>query len=244
MNNPVRYVDPSGFDPLDQAWQDEFFGNTGRKPDAVDILIRLFSIAFPDEWDYDKFYNSVGAYDASTVEGLFTNTGSRSWNDMSAALGRLAEWYTSMEEEAFVRDLGTLFGGFLNRFEQPVFGDAIMGRNGNGSTCQPPCRFWARLGPGFMGSNLLDTDADANVHHWALGVMLGYKFGFVKGSILNSGREVQQAYEGKSQVNLADINIGNRGALLGGLLAMDMFYGSDVVNLYTISLTVDMDVTR
>ena len=60
-NNPLRFIDPSGYDPLDQAWQDEFRKVHRRDPTAEDMQIRLFSIAFPDEWDWGAFYTSDGA---------------------------------------------------------------------------------------------------------------------------------------------------------------------------------------
>jgi hypothetical protein len=50
-DNPLRYTDPSGHGPLDDTWLQEFRDATGRDPTWEDEVIRLFSIAYPDEED-------------------------------------------------------------------------------------------------------------------------------------------------------------------------------------------------
>jgi hypothetical protein len=217
-------VDPSGHDPLDAAWQSQFYAATGRSPDAVDILIRLFSIAFPAEWNYDTFYDADGNYNLANVETLLRDGTRRDWNDMPGALQRLAGWYNpATEEEAFVRDVGTLFGGYLNRHEQPEYVYALWGVVDKNTSCPPPCRVWAYLGPGGIHRQLIGGDDDANVHHWAFGFMLGYRANPVGGIVLSSGREVMQALGPGAALSVADVWLGNRGAMMGGALSSDLY---------------------
>ncbi|MFN8484317.1 MAG: RHS repeat-associated core domain-containing protein [Anaerolineae bacterium] len=60
-NSPLNYSDPGGHDPLDQAWQSDIQERTGRQePTAEDILVRLFSLAYSEEWKqtgWDAFYD-------------------------------------------------------------------------------------------------------------------------------------------------------------------------------------------
>jgi hypothetical protein len=59
-------------------------------------------------------------------------------------------------------------------------------------------------------------DGDANVHHWAWGVILGYELG-VDGITINSLREYSQIEVGFLTVNRdkSDIALGNAGIVMG-----------------------------
>ncbi len=224
-NRPLVLVDPSGHDPLDSAWQSAFEAAHNRPPEWYDRLIRLFSLAFPEEWAWDAFYNPDGTLISFDVlrDILTTPPNSRSWDSLPDALARLATYYESDERELFVRDVGTLFGGLPDRF-QTSFHQAITGCSGEFTYfCEDPLALpshvWAYVQPGSMPYDLTGSaDADANVHHWAWGFALGFNQGYLAIG-MNILREIDQAggviaaYSNAD--SYADILLGNRAALMG-----------------------------
>jgi len=227
-NNPLKYVDPSGHDPLDENWQEEFRQHhNGRDPDWRDRLIRLFSIAFPDEWNDEYgnnfFYNEDGTYREGSMEDAFKEyiPADRSWAAMPDALERLAGWYKEGETSLLVRDIGSLFGGLPDRFNVSSMRTAATGCE-NGYTCdngmQLPAHIWVGVNPEGLNSALVgNSDWDANVHHWAWALVLGYSSGSGAGIAMNTIREHGQAGASSYRdINArADILIGNRGAQMG-----------------------------
>jgi len=208
-NNPLRFIDPSGHDPLDAAWQEEFYTNHGREPTAEDMLIRLFSLAFPDQWNWSSFYDKEGNYISGSIENVFRDNRpvDWNWNDVPGALEKMSGWYKAGEEGLFTRDIGSLFGGLTNRFETPETWGAVSNRNN-------PIRTWVYLDRDGLSSSLMGTsDDDANVHHWAWALTMGAAYG-PGGSMLNTSREITQ-FRGDWRNTWSDISIGNRGAALG-----------------------------
>jgi len=207
-NNPTRFTDPSGYDPLDEVWREAFRQAHQREPNENDIMIRLFSIAYPEEWNPSVFYDKDGQYIHGSLEKVFRDSRpqGRTWDTVPDALERLARFYKPGEESLFTRDIGSLFGGLLNRFEQPDAWSAI-------SDARNPVRVWVEVGPGNMDRNLLGNDRDSNIHHWAWGLAFGAEFN-VGASFANEGREITQ-FNGDIENTWADMQIGNLGAALG-----------------------------
>jgi hypothetical protein len=216
LGNPLRYVDPSAFDPLDAAWRAEFEAARGRPPEAHDILIRLFSIAFPGEWNHSDFYDADNNYIQGSIERVFVDNrpDDRTWEAMPEALQRLAGWYEPGEEGLFTRDIGSLFGGLANRLDSPGTWDAVSDRHN-------PVHTWVYVGTEGLPLSLTGVaDADANVHHWAWALTMGAAYG-PGGSVINTGRELWRLGTASLQGagnwpnTWSDIQIGNRGAALG-----------------------------
>ena len=229
LNRPINYSDPSGHDPLDENWAKEFTAFHHRDPTHYDRMIRLFSLAFSNEWaagGWDKFYTSDGQLrDDAIIRDVFQNAPtSRNWAGMSDALAGLAGAYETWETGNFTRDIGSLFGGMADRFNEPSALAAIRGGNAN---------HWVWLTEGGLPQDLA-ADIDGNVHHWAFGVLLGHTFGPVGGQMVNSIREYNQAAGGggmgigdiwtngldvdraySDRGTRADIGLGNRGAAFG-----------------------------
>src|SRR4029079_18970150 len=95
--NPISNNDPSGHDPLDAQWRGEFHDVHGYRPDAADEAIRLFSVAYPNEWDPSKFYANGGK--GNRIEGAQLDAfqqhyaEGRNWDTLGTALTSLAGWY-------------------------------------------------------------------------------------------------------------------------------------------------------
>ncbi len=215
-NNPLRFIDPSGYDPLDQAWRDEFRKVHGRDPTAEDMQIRLFSIAFPDEWNWGAFYTPDGALRPGAMTKIFSEyPAGRDWAGMPAATGRLAGWYTDAETEAFVRDIGSLFAGLLTRFEEANGWRAVLGG-------------WVHA-IAFVGGNGLPgeyrgNDSTGNVHHWAWSLNLGYIQGGAAGRVINEGRELSDSGWNWQRFSTnpnhrADVAMGNIGVAMGAYMS-------------------------
>jgi RHS repeat-associated protein len=212
LGNPLKLVDPSGHDPLDAAWQEEFRAVHGRDPTWEDILIRLFSIAFPDEWSSDTWnalYTADGQLRAGAINTLFRGAPEgRDWASMPDVTGHMAGWYNEGETDAFIRDIGSLFGGLGNRFEsnwlQAVTGGVVhpsvwVGRDG-------------------LPDELLGTDPTGNVHHWAWTLNLGYFLGRAIGRQINTTRE--RAGTDHCDANCeADLALGTMGADMGSFMS-------------------------
>ncbi len=181
---PLRFIDPSGHDPLDAAWQEEFRSVHGRDPTWEDILIRLFSITFAEEWSsaaWNALYTPAGQLRENAINTLFSATPEgRSWANMPAAIGHMAGWYNEEETAEFVRDIGTLFGGLGDRFESNDLQAITRGRPHGVSV-------W--IGREGLPEELLGTDPTGNVHHWAWTLNLGYFLGQAIGRGINTARE-------------------------------------------------------
>jgi RHS repeat-associated protein len=223
FNNPVNYTDPSGHDPLDEAWEEAFLAEHSRAPEWYDRLIRLFSIAFPEEWEWSAFYDSNGNLTPDFEAIMMNPPSSRSWANMEGTLTRLSEYYNWNESEIFARDIGTLFAGLPYRSSHgtnfAVTG-CVLGPICN-NPADLPAHVWAYLQPAGMPERLRGGDGDAIVHHWGWGVAIGSYMG--SGAIgINMAREAYQAIAADHILGnpdlRGDIFLGNRGAFFGDAL--------------------------
>jgi RHS repeat-associated protein len=215
--NPLRFSDPSGHDPLDATWEQEFMSRHGRAPTAEDVTIRLYSIAFQDSWNWSNFYNEDGSYIDGSVQKVLGPPAQHTWDDIPGALTNLAGWYQENENVEFIRDVGVLFGGLFNRFEAPGTWQAVTGEG----AASYPARQWVYVGPGNMHPHFLGGDIDSNIHHWAWGIVLGSsQYGFI-GKIINQTREERQVWaEANRRPDSlrnyhADVAMGSAGVYLG-----------------------------
>ena len=173
-------------------------------------MIRLFSLAFPDEWDYSAFYNSQGNLRPDWTQSVETASTARSWDIFPDALQRLAGSYELGERDLFVRDVGTLFHGAPTRFEEADNLAAVTSQQ---------VRSHVFLSAGSFEQRLIGTDGDGNVHHWSACFMLGYFVGTREGMLANLGREYIQAGRNTEDVNfLADVTLGTLAIGMGGSL--------------------------
>ena len=115
FNNPVKYTDPSGHDPVTDEWRAQFEAAHGRAPEWYDYQILLFSLAYQNEWHsgnlWGEFYNADGSWKGlETMNHLFDNApASRSWDTLGDALTSLSAFYKEGEENIFVHDIAFLW---------------------------------------------------------------------------------------------------------------------------------------
>jgi len=221
--NPLRFVDPSGHDPLDTAWQEEFFKNHGRAPDQNDIRGRLFSLVMPGSganstWtsgDWDLFAHRFVAFFNGDIE--WPNEGlPRGLDRFAARVDKLSSHYAVGEESNFVRAIGTLFGGLDYRHPAMVtlleLKDAIAG------TVNLP-----HLADGTNGwaQRYLEPGDDPG-HHFIGLFYAGYFYGRVGGHFVNAVRD---------PANRPDLVLGAVGVEQGSRFAQGEFsmYDLDVV---------------
>jgi hypothetical protein len=114
-NNPINASDPSGHDPLGSDWQAAFKRITGRDPLHQDCVIRLFSLAYPAEWDPTRFYNET--WGIIEFGDVLHAVGNRNWNNLRQAVLSLLRAYSLQEMDFFVRDIGALWGGIQDRLQ-------------------------------------------------------------------------------------------------------------------------------
>jgi RHS repeat-associated protein len=218
-NNPIKYTDPTRHDPLGQQWVAQFTEAHGRSPAWFDELIRLFSIAYPDEWDWGSFYNPDG-----TLRGfgttLITPPASRSWDTLPDALGRLEEAYSKDEKDFFVRDIAFLYAGMSGRSQNPGW----KGMRPYWTLGTFPGNSFVYLQSGSLPQHFYvtptgDHDADYNVHHWVWSFAMGYEVGFAETALVNMTREVGAAYNRGVPYDASDFYLGTAGALGGAAYA-------------------------
>jgi len=214
-NNPVKYIDPSGHDPLGEEWRQEFRDRQGYDPDWHDEEIRLFSIAYPDEWDWHAFYNDNGSRkDWNTIVGniLHNPPNSRSWDSTPTAVGNLSRAYTASEQDQFTQDVAMLYAGLRAR-SQEHFGLRPYYSERGGATEQIFIKPGS-LDPRFyISTNTGNADEDYNVHHWAWSFALGYNVSAPLAVSINEYRETQDA--APRPADRSDIEMGNAGASMG-----------------------------
>jgi RHS repeat-associated protein len=220
LNNPVKYNDPSGHDPLDETWREAFRNqHPGVNLESIDELIRLFQLAYPEEWFgqglWSVFYadNGRGAAVYSEVRDyMWTPPPSRSWDTMPAALTNLSRYYKKGEEADFVQDVAFMYAGLPGRSQD----------NGSlpyWSSSGFPDNIIVYIQPGSIDRSLIQTttnrfsDPDANVHHWAWAFALGYNIG-PAASAANAIREITTSGN-PLRVDRSDVEIGSRGAAMG-----------------------------
>ena len=214
-NNPYVYVDPSGYDPLDQAWHDSFYRQYGRTAEWYDELIRLYSLSgFGDEsW----FYDEAGFVDLNYLEEAFVKPpAGRTWGRMPAVLDRLALHYERGESSQFARDVAALFAGLPTRSEASYL-DALLAE-----AVHP----WVYLAPDaslsayWMGVR----DDDANVHHWAAFLAGGYAVGVYSAIRVNFLLEVEEVFPEVWRIDRSDVIMGHSAAMMGDALRVGGVY--------------------
>ena len=210
-NNPYVYTDPSGYDPLDQAWRNEFRERYGRDAASEDELIRLFVLA--GLGDESQFYDEHGKCRGDKVlRDVFQDADGRSWERLPEALERLAQHYEPDETTEFVHDIASLFAGLRTRGEtSDVFGIPIPSHVALLRTIAerraPHPNVFLEKGTAAW----TEGQQSGNVQHWAGFVAIGY-VALETGFDLNLIREFRHA---PLNIDVQDVFMGDAGVRMG-----------------------------
>jgi len=211
-NNPLRYVDPSGFDPIDAAWEAAFRSAHGRASTDQDRRDRFFSILFAGSGPNGSWTEAGWAYYHAYREGLWKGT--EPWPGAPAAgldrfvvhLERLASYYAPGEEKLYAQAIGFIWGGV-------PLGHAIPAA---WQMATNPGAAWAQYQPLFEGTanwrSALVDDPNPS-HHYAGLFYMGYFLGPTAGYISNWLRDGPL-----SDLNIPDLNLGYVAVSHGAML--------------------------
>ncbi len=205
-NSPLKFIDPTGYDPLGPEWEEEFLIAHGTVPNDMDRLYRLYSLIFPGSgpngsWLLEDWLNLNDnlIYDNQQPDR-------RGVEDFARHVEILASYYEPNEMNQFIRAFALLWGGVPYDMTPSEAMWAV--RDGP---------VYVQLGYGNEGfsPDLVDLDHSV-VHHYAPFVMMGYYCTASVAMLVNTYREREQKNYG--QVNYADIALGNLGAMHGDIL--------------------------
>jgi RHS repeat-associated protein len=209
LNNPLKYIDPSGFDPLDAAWEQAFQDAHGRPPTDEDRRDRLFSLLFPGSGPGGTWTEDDWIFYSMNRKELWE--GSRDWpgwvwtgiDSFVLHLGLLAQHYNPGEEAQFVKAVANIWGGvpFGNAYSSAW---AVRG----GPAISPILL----EGPDNWAPEFLESPSDDPAHHWAGFLYAGYFFGSGSGNLMNFARD------GLNGFNEPDLLLGYVASNMGSFL--------------------------
>jgi len=212
-NRPLNLTDPSGYDPLDEAWEEAFrAAHGGQDPTDADRQARLYSTLFPGPVSGERDWTEEDwAYFHQNRVDLFTEdtTGRESLADFAGEIQQLSEWYSPGEKEQFVWAIALLYAGV-------PYGTTLSGvieQGFGGPRVQiPECEGVNDVKCGWLihgmeGFSPKVTNGVENTHHYAGQLLAGY---YLAGWIANTGawiREVAQGAQSRSGPDQLDVNI-------------------------------------
>ena len=232
FNSPLRYVDPSGHDPLDQAWLDAFRAAHGRDPSDEDRQVRLYTltrrgpISGGVDWsaaDWAEFGRQGRNYWFGRLEAEMTR---RSLSDFVGEIRNLARYYVSTETDSFVSAIALLYAGipYDNRGGQVVAQGFGNGARIAVSTCPAgaiTC-LWLDHGSYGFGRHVTNNDREENTHHYAGHLLAGYWLGTAVNTVGAFIREIGEGLREGHGLDTADTQMaevaGRHGAMLRGAL--------------------------
>ena len=224
-NNPLRYIDPSGYDPLDAAWEEEFCKqHGGRSPTDQDRYLRLLSLLFNGSgpngmWTTEDWQSFTYQYQSAMASENreFHAPGGDPGNGLQLFadhLRTLSKYYKADETKQFVRAVAFLWSGipYDYDFEWGVAGVAI--RNVWRLTplqdlIEVHLTPYPMLWEGASGWNPAFVDDPNPSHHYAVFMASGYVMGYSLSVRVNEARDPD---------SLPDIRLGNTAAAHGSRL--------------------------
>ena len=183
-NNPLKYVDPSGHDPLGEDWQRAWHNNhPGQELTDHHRRLRLISLLIrgsekdgswnDSDWaTFDTIHKrKVSAIDPSNETGV---------ERFARYTEKLASFYSPGETEPFVRGFGYLFADI------PLSGrwDEALKKTGYGNRLK-----YIIIEPTGLKTEYLGKDGESQSHHYAAFVVTGYYMGAERAKAVNSLRE-------------------------------------------------------
>ena len=174
-NNPLRYTDPTGHDPLGPEWQREFWLAHRRRPTDLDRQYRLFSLAYQGPVSGRKVWtaedwNYMGQYH----DEVYNDISKRSYlENFAAAVYRLSQYYEDGEGAQFVSGLALLYAGWPYDPSGGNISDMFPSFN-HIETQVGAKRYYPDHGMENFASYLYNGE---NTHHYVGHLVLGYHWG-------------------------------------------------------------------
>ncbi len=246
LGNPLRYIDPSGHDPLDENWRREFYQAHGRQPTQDDIRARLFSLLFCGSgnncaWtDGDWKYYNANSDDLWSAKTTWRNQWGEADPRFGATAGlpafsqhvaRLATHYVGGEEAQFVKAFFLIWG------DAGGSGSSSYLTAARGATRSPAGRrmpLWeGRPGAVMQGWSPAYIDAMApdydQGHHYAFFLYVGY---FLSEPVARAGvRIADSPNDNRADYDLGNLAVGHAIALKSGWLGLGDFASTMCVAL-------------
>jgi RHS repeat-associated protein len=213
FNNPLNYIDPSGHDPLDEEWEQQFKNDHGRDPTDEDRQDRLVSLMFSGSgqngtWtaeDWKRYSNDRNEYLSGRKNGqpLLLDDRNSGLTRFKDNVENLLAYYKSDEEKQFVRALGLIYAGIPYDRSYPL---ALL------SVWNGPQQFTylhestAGFDPIYIDSKLPGDDI---AHHYIGNLMLAYFTTAVDAQTINWLRDYD---------NPGDLLSGQEGAQHGRII--------------------------
>ena len=206
-NNPLRYTDPSGHDPLDEDWENEWHNNhPGQELTDHHRRLRLLSLLIKgsekdgswndSDWAaFDKHDGLASALDPSNETGV---------ERFARYTEELASWYSPSETEQFVRAFGNLFADI------PLSGPWDEALKGTGYGMR---RNYLLIGPSGLKTEYLGDPGEIQSHHYAAFVVSGYYQGAARASFLNWLRELANRFQDSGDIALGIVGANHGWAL-------------------------------
>ena len=203
-NNPLRYTDPSGHDPLDEVWENEWRKNhPGQELTDHHRRLRLISLLIKgsekdgswNDSDWATFHDihkrKVSAIDPSNETGV---------ERFARYTEKLASFYSPGETENFVRAFGNLFADI------PLSGrwdEALR----NAGTPYRKAKY-LNIEPTGLKTEYLGHPGETQTHHYAAFVVTGYYMGAERAKFLNWFREHVGWVQNLGSYDPGDIDLG------------------------------------
>ena len=204
-NNPLRYTDPSGHDPLGEDWENEWRKNhPGQELTDHHRRLRLISLLIKgsekdgswNDSDWATFHDiherKVAAIDPSNETGV---------ERFARYTEKLASFYSPGETENFVRAFGHLFADI------PLSGrwdEALR----NAGTPYRKAKY-LNIEPTGLKTEYLGEPGETQTHHYAAFVVTGYYMGAERAKFLNWLREHVGWVQNLGSYDPGDIDLGN-----------------------------------
>ena len=208
-NNPLRYTDPSGHDPLGEDWENEWRKNhPGQELTDHHRRLRLLSLLIRgSEEDGSWNESDWAAYDAKprAFISAFDPSSETGVERFARYTEELASWYSPSETENFVRAFGNLFADI------PLSGRWDEALKKAGVPYRDPT--YLNIEPTGLKTEYRGRQEESQSHHYAAFVVSGYYQGAARASFLNWLRELLNGFEDPGDIALGIVGANHGWAL-------------------------------
>jgi hypothetical protein len=217
-NNPVKYVDPDGHDPIDSGWESDFEQAHGHQPTDEDRQARLYSLMFRGSVSHSTNWTAEDwqAFNEQGPSEVFRGTAGReSLSDFADAVDTLSGDYEWNEQGQFVSAIALIFAGV--DYHPDDYGAFWH----TATSPQPVQHPYVNFGMAGWNPAYVEKTAGGlpieNTHHFAGHLLTGYMIG-IANSPLTVAREVRSARRDGTNIDIPDVLLGNVAGVMGWMM--------------------------